>query len=223
MPQANVIRWRDGGGWIVLTGGGDFRTTREDEGTNEIEAQALGLASAGKQMAYIFAASDIETADEHLALLEDLGAPSGYLVDALSEDDDTLRTQLEDAGLIILADGKQADQLRGGLLGAAIAGIEAAFQEGAVVLAEGAGAQVLGSVYGAKPGLGWIEGAAVIPYFDTDTGKQRLRDLLIAHPESYALGIGTGSALALGPNGEVQAWGKRQITVTLGSKFKPGE
>ncbi|MBX3061947.1 MAG: hypothetical protein KF726_03170 [Anaerolineae bacterium] len=223
MPQANVIRWRDGGGWIVLTGGGDFRTTREDEGTNEIEAQALGLASAGKPMAYIFAASDIETADEHLALLEDLGAPSGYLVDALSEDDDTLRTQLEDAGLIILADGKQADQLRGGLLGAAIAGIEAAFQEGAVILAEGAGAQVLGGVYGAKPGLGWIEGAAVVPYFDTEAGKQRLRDLLIAHPESYALGIGTGSALALGPNGEVQAWGKRQITVTLGSKFTPGE
>lgn len=222
MPQANVIRWREGRGWIILSGSGDFRAG-EAAGVDDIEAQAIGRASAGKPLAYVFAASDIETADEHLASLEDLGAPTGYLVDVQSEDDDTLKQQLSDAGLIVIGDGLYLDQLRSGLMGAAIEGIADAFENGAVILAEGVGAAVLGSLLTNAPegkrGLAWLEEAAIVPAFDTDSARQRLRDMLIAHPDGYGLGIGTGSALALGPNGEVESWGKRQLTVILGSQF----
>ena len=220
MPQANVIRWREGRGWIVLSGSGDYRAG-EIAGVDDIEAQAIGRASGGKPVAYIFAASDVESADEHLASLEDLGAPTGYLVDVQSEDDDTLRQQLQEAGLIVIGDGPNLDDLRSSLMGAAIEGVASAFDDGAVILAEGAGAKVLGTLLtgaNSKPGLAWVNGAAVAPTFDTDIARQDLRDLLVAHPDAYGLGIGTGSALVLGPQGEIEAWGKRQITVMLGNQ-----
>jgi hypothetical protein len=223
MPQANVMRWRDGNGWIVLSGSGDYRAG-EDMGVEDIEAQAIERAIAGKPIAYIFAAGDIDAADDHLRSLEDLGAPTGYLVDVTGEDDETLLRQLGEAGVIIIGDGKQLEQLRSGLVGAAIEGIAAAFDDGAIILAEGTGAQVLGGILtatkDAKPGMGWVENVAIMPTFDDEPAKQRLRDLLLAHPAAYGLGIGTGSALALGPGGEVEAWGKRQVTVMIGSNFK---
>ncbi len=40
MPQANVIRWRDGAGWLVLSGG-------DTSDTGDIEADALAHVQAG--------------------------------------------------------------------------------------------------------------------------------------------------------------------------------
>jgi hypothetical protein len=223
MPQANVIRWRDGGGWIVLSGSGDFRAG-ESSGVEDIEAQAIERAIAGKPLAYIFAASDIDQADDHLLSLEDLGAPAVYLVDVLQEDDDTIIRQLREAGIIFIGDGRDLDALRSGLVGAAAEGLAQAFEDGAIILAEGSGARALGDILSADPqakhGLNWVERAAIMPGYEADGAPQRLRDLLVAHPDAYGLGIGTGSALALGSEGQVEAWGKRQLTVMLGSNFK---
>src|SRR5579859_3473847 len=118
MPQANVIRWRNGTGWIVLSGGEDSSSAD----TTEIEAEALARVAPGATVAYIWAAGDVEDADEHLSALEELGAPTGYLVDVQTEDDDTLRRQLSETGLIVLGDGPNASQLRSALLGAALEG-----------------------------------------------------------------------------------------------------
>src|SRR5690242_12744289 len=85
MPRANVIRWLDGEGWIILSGGGDVDSAE----TGHIEASALAKVQPGEPLAYIWAAGDIEQADKHLEALYDLGAPTGYLVDILAEDDDT--------------------------------------------------------------------------------------------------------------------------------------
>ena len=185
MPQANVIRWRDGAGWLVLSGGGDIESAE----VGEIEAEALARVPAGDPVAYIWAATDVETADKHLTALEDLGAPTGFLVDVLTEDDATLREQLAVVGMVIIEDGPNVTELRSGLLGAALEGINAAYERGAVI----------------------------VPHYDAEVESVRMRDLLTAHPQSYGLGIGTGSALALGPNGEVIAWGKQQVTVALNS------
>jgi hypothetical protein len=211
VPQVNVIRWRDGAGWLVLSGGGEHGT--------DIEAQALARIGPGEPIAYIWAAGDVESADTHLAALDDLGAPTGYLVDVLTEDDETIKRQLSDAGMIILGDGPHLEQLRSALAGAALEGLSAAFARGGVILGIGAGAAVLGSFLGITkdaPGLGWVEGAIIAPHYDRADVLARLRDLLQQHPAAYGLGIGPESALALGADGRIEAWGDRQITVTLG-------
>ena len=214
MQRTNVIRWRDGAGWLVLSGG-----ELESADSTEIEAEALARVPAGDPLAYIWAAGDVESADQHLAMFEDLGAPTGFLVDVLTEDDDTLHRQLADSGLIVIGDGPNLKDLRSGLLGAALEGISEAYERGAVVLGVGQGAAVLGSILPETQGLGWVEGAAIMPSYENEDEAARLRELLIQHPDAYGLGIGTGSALALGPNGEIAAWGNGQVTVTLGRSF----
>ncbi len=216
MPQANVIRWRDGAGWLVLSGGAESA----DGETADIEADALVRVKAGQPIAYVWAAGDVEAADKHLDALEELGAPTGYLVDVLTEDDDTLRKQLEIAGLVVLGDGPNVRELRSGLLGAAIEGIGAAFESGGVILGIGQGAAVLGAILGETTGLNWIESAIVVPKYDQEAEQSRLRELLKKHPDAYGLGIASGSALALGPNGEVEAWGSRKVTVALGRNVR---
>ncbi len=215
MPRANVIRWREGAGWLVLSGGADSNSAE----ASEVEAEALARASAGEPLAYIWAAGNVEDADEHLIALEDLGAPTGYLVDVQTEDDDTIRRQLTEAGMIIIGDGADAKQLRSSLLGAALEGISAAYERGAVVLGIGQGAAVLGAFIDDKEGLNWIERAIIQPHYEQEASPAALRAQLAKHPDAYGLGVGTGSALALGPNGELAAWGKRQVTVALGSKI----
>jgi cyanophycinase-like exopeptidase len=212
MPQANVIRWRDGAGWLVLSGG-------DTSDTGDIEADALAYVHAGDPVAYVWAAGDVETADKHLTALEDLGAPTGYLVDVLTEDDDTIRRELAHAGLVLVGDGPNAKGLRAGLLGAALDGITAAFERGAVVLGIGQGAAILGSFMTGQAGIGWVEGAIIVPHYDQDDAPAHLRELLQQHPQAYGLGIARGSALALGPSGEVEAWGAGKVTVTLGRNF----
>ncbi|MEP7289037.1 MAG: Type 1 glutamine amidotransferase-like domain-containing protein [Chloroflexota bacterium] len=215
MPQANVIHWREGHGWLVLSGGGDFHSA--DVG--EIEAEALARVRSGDPVAYVWAAGDIETADSHLAALDDLGAPTGYLVDILTEDDDTLREQLSVAGLIVLGDGPNVGTLRSALPGGALDGITHAFEDGAVILGVGQSAAILGSILTGQDGLGWVEDAIIVPSYEENNQIEQLHDLLAKHPNAYGLGIATGSALALGPDGKIEAWGKGQVTVTLGHNF----
>src|SRR4051794_12616570 len=62
MPKANVIRWLDGEGWIVLSGSGDIHSAE----TGHIEASALAKIQTSEPLAYIWAAGDIERADKHL-------------------------------------------------------------------------------------------------------------------------------------------------------------
>jgi hypothetical protein len=215
MPQANVIRWRDGAGWLVMCGGGDFASGE----TGEVEAEALTRVQPGDPIAYIWAAGDVETADKHLAELDDLGGPTGYLVDILTEDDDTLRQQLSAAGLIVIGDGPNLKALRSGLLGAALEAIGEAFERGAVILGMGQSAALLGSWLENLEGIAWVEGAIIVTNYERSDQPAHLRQLLLNHPKAYGLGIGSGSALALGPNGEVESWGERKITITLGKSF----
>lgn len=212
MPQSALLKWPDSHGWIVFAGGTD----------DDIQAQVLERALAGKPLVYLGAASDLDTAERALEALEDLGAPSGYLVDIATEDDETIIDQIGDAGIIIIGDGPHTAALRSGLVGAALTGITEALDSGAFLVLEGAAAQVFGGLLApeanAKPGVNWLEDAAVVTGFEQADAQARLRAILLAHPTAYGLGIGSRSALALGPKGEIEAWGERQITVTIGSK-----
>lgn len=232
MPQANIFKWRDGEGWLILTGGG--------ESGDEIESDALAKVAAGDPMAYIWAAGDVETADRHLTALDELGAPTGYLIDVMTEDDETIRAQLEQAGLIILGDGPNVGALRSGIVGAAVDSIGKAYERGAIILAIGAGAAVLGQCYLAhpqplsasregsqvaagstalKPGFSWLERAILLPSYEQERDAAQLRAALAQQPECFGLGLSAHSALAFSPDGNVETWGERNISVILGAAF----
>ncbi|MHB8628081.1 MAG: type 1 glutamine amidotransferase family protein [Aggregatilineales bacterium] len=221
MPRANVFQWHAGAGWLILAGGGAGSGT-----VGEVETLALGKATPGEPIAYIHAAGDVETADQHLAALEDAGAPTGYLVDVQTEDDDTLREQLAQAGLIIVGDGPNPGALRNGLVGAALDGIGEAFGRGSSILAIGAGASVFGQKFRSgeqlRDGLGWLQRAIILPDYAPERDAPTMRALLIQYPDSFGLGIGVDSALAFGSgSGEVEAWGTRQLSLMIGAALLP--
>lgn len=222
MHQSSIFRWREGAGWLVLSGGGDF-TTGE---TEAIDARILTRSSADGALVYINAANtDANAAEQYLTYLGDLGGRTSFTLDVVTEDDITLKTQLSEAGVIIIGDGPDSTRLFNSLHGAAIEGIERAFSQGALIMGSGIGAALFGewvlSLEGAAPadGFGWLAQAAVIGGTATPPEKQKLQGLLQGNPFAYGLGIWPGSALSLGPDGGVELWGKQQISISLGKAY----
>ncbi len=218
MPQVNIFRWRAGNGWLVLSGGG----APESEDVISIDAKMLSHTVSQGPIAYIWAASDLEAADRHMDLLRDLGARTGYLVDIVGEEDDTLFRELNQAGMIILGDGPRQQVLREGLVGVAQRGIEDAFRRGATLYAVGQSAATLGAytVEGNQyiEGFGWLSHALIMSHY-TPEYADHLRAWVQGVEDGYGLGLSQGAALALGPRGEVEVWGNAQITVSLGQSF----
>ena len=220
MPQANIFSWRGGIGWLILSGGGPS----DSDDVFSIESMALSHTVSPGPVAYIWAAGDIETADRHMDLLRDMGARTGYMVDILAEEDDALFRQLAEAGMIILGDGPRQSTLREALVGVALRGIEEAFGRGATIYSAGASAAHWGA-YALQddalvPGFGWLRHAVVLPGYTSDQAE-RLRDCVRQIPDAlgYGLGLGVGAALAFGPGGELEVWGNRAITVSLGQSY----
>lgn len=216
MGQNNVLRWRDGRGWLVLSGGADE--------ASDVRARAVGRLSADGGVAYVTFGSHLAEAETALTDLEDLGAPSGYLVDLFTEDDETVQSLLAEAGMVVISVEAEAQEVRSALLGAALQGLQIAYENGAVILAEGSSAAVFGEWLvlpdaSIRPGLDWMQGMAVFPGVLAAAEAPTVRQFLDAQPGGIAAGIGVGSALALGPDGEVETWGRRQVTIALGPRF----
>lgn len=216
MAGNNVLRWRDGRGWLVFSGAA--------EAGSEVRAQAIGRTAADGGVAYISFGSNTEVAEAALLDMEDLGASSGYLVDVLSEDDETIRTKLAESSMIVIESDADAQSVRSGLLGAAAEGIESAFANGALILAEGLtaaafGQWIMSEVGQMIDGLGWLEQSIILPGVVAVAESTAGRSALYDQPSALALGIGVGSALVLGPDGELELWGHKQVTVALGRGF----
>lgn len=222
MPQVNIFQWREGAGWFVLSGGGAW----ESDDNLSIQAHILGRTISQGPIAYIWAASDIETADRHMDLLSDLGARTGYLVDILTEQDDVLLQQLSEAGVIILGDGSNPEILREALVGVGQRGIEEAYRRGATIFAVGQSATMMGAYHVQDsqlvPGFNWLSNAILMPEYTAGRADE-LRDVVHQAPNSFGLGMGQGAALALGPYGEVEVWGNAAITVSLGQGYSQQE
>jgi len=213
----NVLRWLDGRGWLVLSGGTD------DD--SEIRALALTRAAADGAVAYITLGGDVSLGEKALADMEDLGAPAGYLVDVLAEDDQTVQSRLADAGIVVIESNPDVEQLRSALMGAAVQGMRAAFENGAVILAEGQSVMLFGAWVALESGellsgFSWLENGFVAPRVTSIGDSQQARGVLGKQPSAIAIGIGSGSALALGPDGEVELWGKREVAIALGSGYR---
>jgi hypothetical protein len=217
MPQTSVFRWLNGRGWLVLSGltdplAGDIGGVR---------SLALARSSADGGVACVSLSGDANRAELLLADLTDLGAPSGYLVDVFAEDDATIRRQLADAGVIVIDSAVDAKTAQSALMGAPMNGIQEAYTNGAMVLIEGHTIAAFGTwVVGVDGGIGsgaeWLEGAAVMPAYLANTNG---RDVVVHEPEAVLVGINQGSALALGPDGEVEIWGIGEVGVVLGANY----
>ncbi len=195
------------------------------ENSSEISALSLGRLAADGGIAYVmFGGQHQEAVEQILADMDDLGSPPGYLVDVMTEDDETIRHRLGDAGMIVISGGESVDQLRNGLLGAAIEGIKTAFENGAIVLAQGLSVMLFGNwvilnngEYAS--GLEWLENGLILPAVTSIANDPQAKNLLALEPAAIAAGIGVDSALALGPNGELEIWGDREVTIALGKDY----
>ena len=208
MAGATVLRWLDGRGWLVLSGDDD----------EDIRAIAINRSSADGGVACVSLSGEGEQLTDQIV---ELGAPSSYQVDVLTEDDQAVQTKLAEAGVVIVEGGASPDEARSVLRGAAIDGIQEAYQNGAVVLVEGAAAEAFGAwilAHGAAAGLEWVEGA-VIMRGGEGVGARAL-PVFEVQPNAVAIAIEPGSALALGPDGQVETWGRRQVTVALGPAYQ---
>lgn len=219
MTKAGPLRWATGAGWLVLMGGGEVW---------EANDRLLARADFSRPIAILPAASgSVAWGEWLLDEYADLGGPRGYVVplftpeDAHSEENERL---LAEAGLILLEDGDGvalARTLRGS---PALYGMAEAFARGATVVGIGAGAASLGEWVLAmeegadtigERGWGWVHGAIVVPRFHDAAQEPRLRELLQKWPGMLGLGIPEGVALALGPDGQVETWGKGNVTVVV--------
>lgn len=212
MPSQSVFHWLDGRGWLVFSGGV----------SDEIRAIALTRMAADGGVACVSFADDPDVLLDDLA---DLGAPPAYLVDVFGEDDLTIRDQLAQAGMIVVeggTDGKvSALEIRGALRGAALEGMQAAFENGALVLLEGASSAAFAAWViesgAVESGLEWLIGALVL--IGVRNAAPDAKPVLDTQPTAIAVAIMPGSALALGPDGEIETWGAGEVTVALGSAY----
>lgn len=205
MPNVNVLRWIDGRGWIILSGGAD----------DDVRALAINRSSADGGIAVIALDGSGERLSDDLG---DLGAPSSYPVDVFTEDDEAVETKLSEAGVVLVSSAATANEARSTLRGAAITGILHAYQNGAVILLEGETAAAFGSwIASAAEGLEWVEGAVIV--IGTYDVALRVKSIFDRQPSAVALAIEPGSGLALGPDGQIEPCGNRQVTIALGSAF----
>lgn len=221
MPQSSVFQWREGAGWLVLSGGGNFK----NDDTLDIDTALISRTISHNPLAYLWAAGDADTADLYLEYLDELGSRTGYLVDIAGESEDALYNQLKEAGIIVIGDGQRLTHLHNNLHGAVVKGMEDAFATGATIYGQGNGAAFLASWMnlrgtGLQQGLGWLENGLVVPYYTAERTPQVKDWLQNVIPNAYALGLGQGAALALSPDGSIEIWGKNEITVLLGQNFQ---
>ena len=214
MPQASVFHWIDGNGLLILAPG--------TPGSSDIRAQAIGRAPSGGALVCAMVNGLGDSSDALLDDLEQLGAPAGYLVDLVTEDDETIEQALREASIIVIESGRDVQSARSALLGAAQRGIRTAYEQGAVVLAEGNSAVLFGKWMLAEnaavlDGFGWISEAVIVGV--QGELSEQVKPLLAEHPHGYAVGITGNTALALGPGAQVSVWGDQQVAITLGTQY----
>ena len=214
MAEKGFLRWIDGAGWLVFSGG--------VAPGSPIRAQALARADADGNVVYLSLADD--TGDALLHDMEDLGAPAGYLVDILNEDANTIYEQIKDASVIVLEIGDSLDALYRAMSEATVKGIREAYEHGAVVLIEALAVNLFGHWVVSDAGqllqgLGWVQHAIIEPDARGFADSRAVQAVLSTQPDAVAVSIAAGSALALGGGNQVELWGAQQVTISLGSQY----
>ncbi len=207
----DLIRRPPGDGWLALLGGGEFSFGE----TLAADAAWLSHAADGP-VGFVPAASGSVDYGHHFA--DYLEAEHGRVAETipLYRPRDARRgknlARLTECAALYLGGGV-ADHLIETLSGSPAAeALLERLRSGGVVTAIAAAAQALGRVARSiQPGrvvagLGWLAGGVVEPNFDP-AHDRRLRQLLGQPGVSWGLGVPSGSAVLLGPAGEVELVG----------------
>ena len=212
MPRHLPISWRDCPGWLVLSGSADP--------LSEIRAQALSRCSAGGAIAYVSLAHD--GGDALLDDMAELGAPAGYVVDLRDPDNNALHERLRSAGMIVIEAGADAEDLRSLMTQTVTHALKQALDQGALLLCEGlaaelAGSEVMGALGELRSGLGLVQDAIIAADAISLADAPGAQYVLADQPDAVFIAIPSGAALALGPERQIETWGGRSVTVSLGS------
>lgn len=200
-----------GGGWIALVGGGEFTFEETlDADAAWVEKTPPGLVG------FVPAASGSTDYGGHF---------TSYMADVFEREAVTVPIyrprdgrrgknveRIEECAAVYLGGGV-ADHLLDALADSPAAGALAAkLGQDGVVVAIAAAAQCLGAVVRSirigetVAGLGWLPGGAVETNFDPGHDR-RLRRMMQDPSVTWGLGIATGSAVLLGPDGAVEVVG----------------
>ncbi len=224
MPQRPPLAWADGEGWIVLVGGGDRRHGEVDE----ITAHILSRVNLDRPILVLLAEGSETEAAEILDHYTASGGPGGYTLVLESVEDERLHRPdfldlIAEAGLLHL-EGDPVRLTQALRRSPALGRIVAAFatMQGLTLVGFGGGARALGAWAGSPArdtlsdrGLNFVHQTLIVPHFTGTEAHPDLRTLLAHHPQALGLGLPDGSALALGPRGEVESWGEAAITAVV--------
>lgn len=202
-----------GSGWIVLVGGGEF-TFEETLDADAAWVEKLGPGPVG----FLPAASGSTDYGDHFA---------GYFTEVFGREVVTVPVfrgrdarrgrnaeRIAECAAVYLGGGVTDHLLEALAPGTPVAAaLHDKLAAGGIVVAIAAAAQVLGvtarsiRIGETIPGLGWLPGGVVEPNFVTDHDR-RLRKLVGTPGASWGLGIPTGDAVLLGPDGAVEYVGE---------------
>ena len=225
MPTQGPLSWMDGEGWLILAGGGDWQ---EGE-TDQVDMQLLSIANLDRPMVILMADGTRNQADAILEHYTELGGPGGEAYSLATMNRDQLQTphllsMIAEAGILCLGGQNPLPLVQNlynsPLLQQVILGYTTL--QGLIMFGLDAGAAALAKwAFGPPPqylqamGLGWLDNAVVVPRFVRTEDSLILRQLPKVAPDVLGLGIPGGTALALGPYGQVETWGTAGITAVI--------
>lgn len=209
-----ILTWESGAGWLVFSGGAS-------EGS-PIRAQALTRAAMDGDMVCISFADD--GGESLFDDMEDLGAPSGYILDIENTDPQTLTEELYQASLIVIEVGTHLDAFYQAVQGVTLQALRTAYQRGAVVLIEGLATNVFGRWVVSDEGrilagAQWVHNAFIEPDSDGVQTSRAVQAIMANNPDAIAINISVGSAIALGSHGRIELWGEKKVTLSIGKQY----
>jgi cyanophycinase len=189
--------------------------------TEAIDRAAVAVMSRPGPIAFLPTAKcPPEYGDTFLRHYALLGAPDGYVVpvhDASTANTAANAELIANASLVYIGGGDTTHLLESMAGSAALDALAAAYEEGAVIAGASAGAIAIASwglpVDPSIPvveGWGWLEDVIVSPHYLSER-MPRLAEALSERPGALAIGLAEDLALALGPNGEIEEWGKTRV------------
>lgn len=223
MTQQGPLIWVDGEGWLVLLGGGDWRRGE----TDAVDARLLSVINLDRPMVVLCATGPQATAEALLEHYTFLGGPGGeafVLPDLLQRNTRAARflAALAEAGVLLLSGPDPRPFVEALRETPALGKIVEAFTtlQGLVLVGIGGGAAVLGAYLLSEDpapvqGLDFLPNVVIAPGFERAETAAMLRRQLPRLPGLLGLGIPSGTALALGPRGQVETWGSGQVTAVV--------